>query len=213
MLVIGNQKLPDNILTYLAFRVSFLETLEQVALARRSEQEPEEEFGYLTEVPFLSAVPGHVQLDLLADTWRKHRAHRKYLATLVDESVVYAVCETAAHIAEDAPKLIERCMATGPRACRFVVDEYLPEALRTLHLNLPIEGDFLLISQFEDMPPEQARRLRRQLNIDEKRLEPLFEVLGRWNLSRKFLKNLRGLFTDREISRAGAILGLQPIEN
>ncbi|NOX56773.1 MAG: hypothetical protein GXP27_20490 [Planctomycetes bacterium] len=100
MLVVAGEVLPNNVLSYLAFRVTFLETLERLALARQvGDEDEEEEFGFLTEVPFLSAVPPHVQLDLLAETWRKHSVRRRVSATLLDEAVVYAVCETAAHIA------------------------------------------------------------------------------------------------------------------
>ena len=212
MLVVAGEVLPNNVLSYLAFRVAFLETLERLALARQVGDE-DEEFGFLTEVPFLSAVPPQVQLDLLAETWRKHSVPRRVSATLLDEAVVYAVCETAAHIAEDDPRLVERCMACGPRAGRFVADEYLSTALRNLHLSLPSEGDFLLISQFEDMPPSEARRLKQELRLDEERLQPLFDALGRWNISAGFLRNLRGLFSDREIARTAAILGLQPIQS
>jgi len=170
-------------------------------------------FGFLTEVPFLCQVPAHVQLDLLAETWSKHLSRKRFAATLVDESVVYAVCETAASIADEDPALIQRCLACGPCSTHLTVDEFLSAELRNLHLSLSNEGDFLLISQFEDMHPDEASELKEQFGLHESRIEPMFAALGRWCVSREFTQNLTGLFSEREIMRAVAILRLQPIES
>ena len=110
-------------------------------------------FGFLTEVPFLRAVPPHVQLDLLAETWCKHASTEKFVANLVDESVIYAACETSARIVEQEPHVITRYLAGGPQQVSPKADSLLAGELRALHLNLASDGDFLMISQFEDMPP------------------------------------------------------------
>ena len=212
MLYISSDLLPNDPLTYLAFRVSFLETLERIVLARQVNEEAEG-FGYLTEVPFLCHVPAHVQLDLLAETWSRHTARKRWDGTLVDESVVYAVCETAAYVAETDPSLVKRCLSCGPNPACLGVDRLLPDELRNLHLSLSNEGDFLLISQFEDMEPDESRDLKRQFRLSEERLKPMFEVLGRWGISREFARRLDGLLSEREIARASAILGLQPIQS
>ena len=207
MLKICSDTLPNSSLSYLAFRVSFQETLERIALSKQIQDDENECFGFLTEVPFLKAVPPHVQLDLLAATWNKHTANRRIKANLVDEAVVYATCETAARISEREPTVITHCLISGTMNANISVDELLPTELRNLHLSLSNEGDFLLISQFEDMHPDEARDLKQQFKLDESRLKVMFDALGRWTISKRFFKNLNGLLSDREIARTAAVLG------
>ena len=100
MLTISTDTLPQSSLSYVAFRVAFLETLERMTLAQQMGAHEAECLGFLTEVPFLKATAPHVQLDALAETWCKHMSDDPFDATLVDEAVVYAVCETASRIVE-----------------------------------------------------------------------------------------------------------------
>ena len=73
--------------------------------------------------------------------------------------------------------------------------------MRALHLSLPIDGDFLTISQFEDMDPETAQRYKAKFRIDQGRMDELFDALGRWQVSETFADNLKYLLTEREIER------------
>ena len=207
MLTLSTSSLPQTSLTWLAFRVAFQDTLERIALARQTGQYPGDGFGYLTEVPFLRGVPPHVQLDLLAETWHRHLATESYAASLVDESVVYAVCETAARIADQDPSAFRRFVASGPLQVNVVPDHFLTGELRNLHLKLDGDGDFLIITQFEDMPPEEAARMKQEFRLDEERLESLFDVLGRWNMSAEFLSRLAGLLEPAEFGRVVDLLG------
>lgn len=206
MLTISTDTLPQTCLSYVAFRVSFLETLERMALAQQMGAHEADCFGYLTEVPFLRTVAPHVQLDALAETWCKHIADVPCEATLIDESVVYAVCETAARIAQNDPKTFQRLLKGGPLEVDVTLDHFLASELRSLHLNLSNEGEFLMVSQFEDMAPDEARRLKKKFGLDEQRLDAMFETLGQWLVSADFLTNLAGLLTQREIVRAVKVL-------
>lgn len=207
MLQIATDILPQSCLSYVAFRVAFQETVERIALSHQMGQTDQNCFGYLTEVPFLKAVAPHVQLDLLAETWAKHVAEEPFDATLVDESVVYAACETAARIADEEPEDFDRLIKDGPLDVDFAADHILASELRNLHLNLPSEGDFLLISQFEDLPPDVADERKREFGIEEGKLTPMFEVLGLWTMSADFLSRVDGLLNDREIVRVVRELG------
>jgi hypothetical protein len=206
MLDVSGDILPAKALTYIAFRVSFQDTLERIVLSKQFDSGCET-FGYLTEVPFLMGVPPHVQLDLLADTWNKHESPDTHEASLVDESVVYAVCETAARITEEDPNVITHSLITGPRESSVEVDAYLPGEFRNLHLSLANEGDFLLASQFEDMNPIEAFELKMQFQIDMARLEEMFDVLGRWRVHSDLQKRIEGLVTERELLRIGHVIG------
>ena len=207
MLQIATDILPQTCLSYVAFRVAFQETVERIALAHQMGEADSACFGYLTEVPFLKAVAPHVQLDLLAETWAKHVSEDPFDASLVDESVVYAACETAARIADDEPDEFNRLLEGGPLDVDLSADEILASELRNLHLNLPSEGDFLLISQFEDLPPETAEERKREFGIDQAKLEPMFDVLGLWTMSADFLSHIDGLLNNREIVRVVRELG------
>ena len=211
MLRIDDDYLPGSDQIYLAFRISFQETLERIVLSRQL-NDTIGEFGYLTEVPFLRGVAPHVQLDLLSDCWQKHSSKRDFEATLIDESIIYAVCETAARIAEDEPTIITHGLITGPKTTRIKVDAFLPGELRNLHLRLANESDFLLISQFEDINPDDASDLKMQFGLDVPRFEEMFKILGRWNVDAGMSTNLKGLLTEREIVRAGFVISeiLQP---
>jgi hypothetical protein len=205
MLHIASDILPQGPLAYLAFRVAFQDTLERMVLARQFDEEPEG-IGYLAEVPFLRTVPPHVQLDVLADTWRKHHAAEPFTAGLIDESVIYGACETAAVVVEMEPDEVTRYLQGGPRRVRITVDRLLAAELRSLHLSLANEGDFLMISQFEDMRPDEARWMKRKFRMDEGQLQDMFDLLGRWNLSPQFAQNLKHLLSPREITRVQNLL-------
>lgn len=209
MLQIATDILPQSGLSYVAFRVAFQDTLERIALANQVGERDVGCYGFLTEVPFLKAVAPHVQLDLLAETWAKHVSDVSIAATLVDESVVYAACETAARLAENAPADFARHLKDGPFEVDIVPDDMLASELRELHLSLPSDGDFLLVSQFEDLPPGTAQERKRDFGLDQHALEPMFDVLGLWTMSADFLNRLDGLLVEREIIRTVKELGQQ----
>ncbi len=209
VLNISNDVLPQNRLCYLAFRISFRETLERMALADQIGCDPHDPFGFLTEVPFLRNVPAHVQLDLLAATWAKHYASESVAANLVDEAVLYSVCETSARVVESEPEIVEDYLIGGPVNVVSTSDMLLASELRSLHLELSREADFLLVSQFEDLPPDEALAVKAKFGLSELKLEPMFEVLGRWYLSPEFLGNLTGLLTGPEVLKTVRILGVR----
>jgi hypothetical protein len=208
MLAIQTDTLPQTSLSYFAFRIAFQETLERICLSQQVGDYTSECFGFLTEVPFLRAVPPHVQLDLLAETWRKHVSEQRFAAHLVDESVLYAVCETSARIVERDRRVIPRYLSGGPQKVALKPDHGLAAELRALHFNMASGGDFLMISQFEDMPPDEAAESKRQFGLSDDRFEVMFEVLGRWSMSPGFLGNLCGLMTKEEIVRTALELGV-----
>ena len=204
MLTICNDTLPNNALSYLAFRVACLDTLERMVLTRQFDPDLSEGFGFLTEVPFLRAVPPQVQLDLLSETWHKHSRRERVECDLLDESVIFAACETAARAAEQDLTQMRAWMQCGPRRMSLSSTPNLAEKLRYLHLSLPNEGDFLLISQFEDLAPFEAFSLKAQFALEPRKCQPLFEVLGRWHMMPGFSGRLAGLLTEREIAQAVA---------
>lgn len=205
MLTITDALLPNNTLSYLAFRIACLDTLERIVLARQFGPEAEEGFGYLTEVPFFRAVPPQVQLDLLSITWEKHLRRERVDGDLVDESVVFAVCESAARVAEQELPHFKTLGMSGPRRVSLTARGALPKQLRQVHLALPNEGDFLLISQFEDLPPFESLSLKAQFGMEPRQCEAMFDVLGRWHVSPGFAERLAGLLTEREIAQAVAM--------
>ena len=209
MLTLSNTTLPHTVLGYVAFRVAFLETLSAIAVHDRTGGDPHDRFGFLCEVPFLRCVPAHVQLDLLAATWSRHAAHDHHEADVLDEAVLYAACESAGRLCGDDPEATADLLAGGPVDVTLGVDGLLADELRSLHLTLAGEGDFLTISQFEDDPPQEARELKARFGIDPDRLDPLFDALSRWNLSEDFLGNLSGLLTGPEILDSVRVLGVK----
>jgi hypothetical protein len=194
MLKIGPDLLPQSLLSYVAFRVSLRDTWSQLERVLSGEGDAGCE-GFLAEVAFLREAPLHVQLDVLATTWHKHLSGKPFAGDLLDESVIYAVCEFTARWAEREPQRITRALRHGPFDVAVPVDHGLASDLRGLYLNLSNAGDFLLMGQFLDLPPDEASSWKRQIGIDEARLDVLFDTLGRWHVSPEFLDKLSGLVT------------------
>lgn len=209
MLNISSAIVPQTDVTYAAFRLAFFETRERIVLAQQVGTMGDACFGYLTEVPFLKQVAPQVQLELLLETWQKHFSAEPTPASLVDESVFYAVCETATRLTEFDPALARRFLKKGPAEQIPRVDRDLRDGLRNLQQSMPSPGDFLLISQFLDMPPDEARELKQEFRLRVAACEEMFDVLGRWNVSPGFWENGTGLLTARETAQSAAILGVK----
>lgn len=206
MLTLCDTVVPQTDVAYIAFRIAFQETLERNCLADQIGSSPDRCFGYLTEVPFLRPVPPQVQLDCLLQTWSRHISRDPFEADLADESVIYAACETAARVVSVEPQSAKRFLRNGPKEVHHDIDPRLADTLQAFHVNLPNEGDFLLISQFLDMPPDEALPIKRKFGMSLPSCEVMFDMLGRWHLSPDFAHNSVGLLTPTELSRALLVL-------
>lgn len=207
MFKISHLPLPQSLLSYVAFRVVVLETLERMLFHKHYTHDISDAYGYLSEVPFLREVPAQVQLDLLAITWQKHLSRNWHSATLIDQSVIYAVCESAAGLLEADPDIFARHMRGGPLDFAVPVDAYLVCELRQLYPVLSNECDFLLLGQFLDLDPEQSAQSKIEMGINPSKLTPMFDVLGRWHVSTQFQVRLEGLLTEVEIQRVATVIG------
>lgn len=206
MLTICNEPLPVSETVYIAFRLACCDTLERMVLAEQIEDPSEPAFGCLTQVPFLRQVPPHVQLDVIVETWRKHTSSETVAADLVDESVIYAVCETASQLVVSDPPTAQRLLSQGPvdvadRPCLRMSRE-----IQAVHLDLSNEGDFLLISQFQDIPVDDALELKTKFGLDPAACEPMFELLGRWHVGADFVRRAGGLLNAVEAARVFALI-------
>jgi hypothetical protein len=208
MLCIENEPLTDSDLAYVAMRLSFLETLERIVLAEQMGLSGSGAFGYLSEVPYLRNVAPQVQLDLLLECWNRLRSPEQHAATLVEESIVYAACEASARIVDSDTEFAKQYLAGGPRKLLIDLNGPLADELRFLHLCLPNEGHFLLLSQFQDVDPEAGAKLKMSFGLAAAACEPMFDVLGRWHVSPAFRQNSDGLLSEGESAQAIEILGL-----
>lgn len=206
MIRVAQDLLPQTLLSYVAFRVAFRDTFDRYALLQRFDRQHDECYGYLCEVPFLREVPPHVQLDLLASVWRRHLHRETYVADLVDEAVIYAVCETTAAIIERHPLLMTESLRGGPLDASLSIDHFLATEIRGLSLNLSNQGDFLLISQFLDLDPESGNPLKREMGLHAADEQALFDALAQWHISPRFAHHLSGLLTEAEIARVANLL-------
>ncbi len=128
----------------------------------------------------------------------------------MDEAVIYAACETSARVVKSDPKSIRRFLRGGPRPLFPVLDDRLADSLHALHVNLSSQGDFLLISQFQDLPPAEADLLKAKFKLSTAACEPLFEALGRWHVHSSFVSRAKGLLTGQEANKVAGILQLPP---
>lgn len=201
VIFVNDAILPQTDVSYLVFRIAFCETLERITLARQFPKSPQDGFGFLTEIPFLANVSPAKQLDLLAETWERHNSVHAVEASLIDESVIYAACERAAWCLEnESPAIVQRYLQGGPQTVDHARSKEWAKMFRKLHLGVSSDADFLLISQFEDMPPVVAAEIKEEWGVDPSRVEPLFEALGEWHPSPEMRTRLSGLLTKREIN-------------
>lgn len=213
MLQLAHAQLPQTLLSYVAFRVAFRRTWDAMVPGSPTavfSTEPDRN-GYLAEVPFLRETSLAVQVEVLARTWHRHMQPEAIQADLLDEAVLYAVCEATAQCVEHEPREVHRGLMSGPMDLMIPVDLTMAGDLRQLYLQLPTEGDFLLVGQFLDMPPTEAAEWKQKLGVTEKQLEQFFDVLSQWRARPETLTHLRGLITDRERTELAATLMLSKV--
>lgn len=199
MIKFAEKYLPYSERIYIAFRISFLETFERLVLADQLDLGSHRAFGFLTHVPFLKSVPAQVQLDLLLDVWDKHLSKQDYSANYLDEAIVYAACETTAHLIRSEPDHARRLIACGPLQSSFDIAGKTAAQFQNLHLDFAGEGHFLLLSQCQDLPPEEATEFKQKYGIITGKTDSLFDALARWHVQPGFENRACGLLTDEEI--------------
>jgi hypothetical protein len=199
--------LPQNDLVYIAFRLAALETLCEMDIAQASgEEDNEPPSGFLVEVPLLAQVAPAVQVDLLADAWRRHQAAELHEATLLDAAVVYAAFRTAARILHDQPTLVRRWLKPGPRRVRCRLTGQTPEQLQEMFFEFWDDIDFLSVNALQDLSPEQAWSVREAMGLSEEDIEQMEAALSRGRASPAVLPNLAGLLSEEEIQGYSRVL-------
>lgn len=205
MIKFAEKYLPYSERIYIAFRISFLETLERLVLADQLELGSHRAFGFLTHVPFLKSVPAQIQLDLILDVWDKHLSKKDFTANYLDEAVVYAACETTAHLMRSEPDHARRMLASGPLQSSFDIVGETAGQFQELHLDFAGEGHFLLLSQCQDLPPDEASEFKHKYGIITGKADSLFDALSRWHVQAGFEDRACGLLTDIEIQALSEI--------
>jgi hypothetical protein len=196
---LSDQQLPQDHLTYAAFRLAAIDTLMQIEMAATSPGGTIDPVGFLEEIPVLAEVALVVQVDLLADTWQRHRDAERRIASLLDSAIVYAACHTAARIVREDPDLARSHLASGPESCGVVVDASLPQRLLEQFDCFGSDVDFLTLEQFADTDPALGKRIKQMLGISKSQVKKLEAVLARAHASPEILAHLHGLLSEEEI--------------
>src|SRR5262245_3185895 len=197
-------RLPQTDLAFVGFRLGVLDTLCQMDACRESGDE--DLSGYLAEVPILEQVAPAVQVDLLADAWRRHQAPELHEASLLDAAVVYAAFCTAGRVVSDEFELARAWLKAGPRRVRCRLTRRTPERLHELFFEFWDDEDFLSLSELQDLAPEHARHVRELMRWPDETIQQMEEVLTRWRPSPLVLTNLEGLLTAVEIKGFARVL-------
>lgn len=199
-------RLPQNDLAYAAFRLAIQDAITDLDIQDDHDDELDPPVGYLTVVPYLKQVPLPVQVDLLAETWARHFKPDLIEASLLDAAIVYAACQTADWIIHDMPQVALGWLRDGPRKVPPRITKRASHRLEDLYDEFWDDQDFLLIEEFQDLPPEHARHAKERLDIPEEYVEPMYAALERWNVSPNVAANLVGLLTDAEIAEVLPLL-------
>jgi hypothetical protein len=187
MLNICHEPLPVSETVYIAFRLACCDTLERMVLAEQMDDPSETNFGYLTQVPFLRHVPPQVQLDVLVETWRKHTSSDQVAGDLVDESVIYAACETASQLVASDPATAARLISRGPVEISDRPSLRMSREIQAVHLIWRTKG-FPADQPVSGHPDRRAATLKTKFGLDPAACEPMFGVLGRWHVSGDFAR-------------------------
>jgi len=85
-----------------------------------------------------------------------------------------------------------------------------PQRLEVLFEDFWDDQDFLLIEEFQDLPPDRARQLKEILRLPDEVIEPMDAALEQWNRSPNFATNLVGLrfLTQHRLWRFDAEVGV-----
>lgn len=199
-------RLPQSDLAYLAFRLALRDTLSDIETHLDLEEEPDPAVGYLTEVPFLEQVPLQVQVDLLADAWARHRKPELHEASLLDAAVVFAACVTAGRVIDDMPDVAVAMLRDGPQQVSARIIHRGSYRLEEMFEVFWDDQDFLMINEWQDLPPDHAQYLKEMMRLPDEAIEPMYEALRRWRVSPELAANLEGLATEAEIRVAMPML-------
>ena len=194
----GLQKyqLKNSFLTYVAFRVAALSTFE-ILSGKRPNPNPSDH-GYLSELPLLREVAPQVQLELLAETWKKGCESKLYPPTIVDECVLHSAFERTGEMVLSQPITAKRLMSGGSRDMLGVSLSWLPVRLRTLQLTLPLPTAIDAAQVRESVESGRVPGYN-GIPVGPTPRDQLFEVLGRWRVNRNLAWGFDGLLTTSEI--------------
>lgn len=140
-----------------------------------------------------------MQVDLLADAWRRHQALELHEASLLDAAVIYAAFCTTGRIINDEFELARTWLKASPRRVRYRLTERTSGRLHDLFFEFWDDVDFLSLSELQDLAPEHARHVREVMRWPDETIQEMEEVLTRWRPSPAVLTNLEGLLTADEI--------------
>jgi len=199
-------QLAQSDVAYVGFRLAALDTLCQMDICQGLDDGVDVSFGYLVEVPFLAPVAPVVQVDLLADVWRRHREVTLHEASLLDAAVVYAAFRTAGRVISDERKLARLWLKAGPQQVRRNITSRAHQRLRNLFFEFWDDVDFLSLDELQDLTPVHAKAVRELMRLHEGAFEQMEEVLMRYRASGAILANLEGLLTGKEIQGYGRLL-------
>ena len=199
-------QLAQSDLTYVGFRLAALDALCQMDICHGLDDEDDVIFGYLLEVPFLAQVAPVVQVDLLADVWRRHRDKALHEASLLDAAVIYAAFNTAGRVINDEWKIARLWLKAGPQQVRCKLGGRAHRKLRNLFFDFWDDVDFLSLDELQDLTPEHASAVREMMRLQDGDFEQMEEVLMRCRASPAVLTNLEGLLTGAEIQGYGRLL-------
>ncbi len=207
-------RLPQNDLVYLAFLFALHETVSEIELLSDFDDDDEDmPAGFLVAVPFLHPVPLRVQVEILGETWSRHRSPTRFEATLLDAAIVYAAFMVATRIVNDEPEVAAAWLAGDRRKLNPRILLRAPQRLEELFDRWWDDRDFLMLEEFHDLPPEQAEYLKAQMRIPDEMVQPMFDVLERGRVSPDVGEKLGGLLPPKDTEHVVQILMRLPWEN
>lgn len=184
-------------LTYIAFRVAALHTFERLQLVQSGDMELDD-FGYLSELPVLRQTAAQVQLELLAETWKKGCDARLYPPTILDECVLHSAFERSVRCLLSEPDTVKGFISVGPKPFPVSDIVWLPVRLRTLHLTLPLPASVSAAQTAEIVESGRSGGYN-EVPVGPTPRDQLFEVLGRWRVNRNLAWGFQDLLTTTEI--------------
>ncbi|MBL8819240.1 MAG: hypothetical protein JNL58_24630 [Planctomyces sp.] len=202
MAVESRESWTESELCYAAFRAAFLTTLDSML---RDFLQPEGasngQNGFLDRIPLLTSSAPHVQLDCLFSTWRKIQDQSELLTTL-DCCVYHAAMDTLAELSLSTECQTLKLAWRGPQPIRTGITHWLYSQVRCLQVGMSWEswratpGMLSPSVQYQFVTRMPGDSLDHDNELSAVGL--LLEVVGRWKVNERILRNSDGLLTDNE---------------
>ncbi|MCH2201477.1 MAG: hypothetical protein MK102_05885 [Fuerstiella sp.] len=193
------RQLNRNRLFYVACRVAFLKTFDNLLGESISSSPSIRSEGFLDRIPLLAGTAPQIQIELLLQTWQTLRSETPRVLTIQEQVICLAITSELAHTgADDEDRMLGRA-ACGPIRVYPGDVTWLASRVRVLQMMLPFAPQAAILQVESGIAAEDLHPVRTAGGVDQAAFAGLVNLLGGWTVSERIFVNARGLLTQTEL--------------